>query len=88
MGGNAENRTIHELLLISHLYFDTYFNSGLCALFRRLLGYSIITKTELYILLTYLKAHKTSNLYEGYYWPVGQKQPRINWLRTHITRIS
>ena len=55
---------------------------GLCHLLDNLRIHSFITRAEYFILDDYLFANRS--IQNGYWWPKGEKEPRIRWLNLHI----
>ena len=63
--------------------------TGLCWLSNCLVRDNIISLEEMRIILDFIGEHPTeyykTNLY---YWPAGEKSPRIAFLKRHIKKLS
>lgn len=85
-------RTTKELLIILRDNIELSTINGLCFLNITLLYKNIITDAEHTIIHDYIynnQPSKKSKLYGGsdngfYYWPKGEKEPRLRWLKYHI----
>lgn len=80
-------RTDKELLEILLSNIDKLF-LGLCSLCRELYLRSIFTDIEFGHMYSYIRKHKPRNsrTKKGYlfYWEIGEKKPRIAWLKRQI----
>jgi hypothetical protein len=92
-----KERSIKELL---QLMLDNQhcFDEGLCKWASKLYPVRIITLTEFFILLNYIRDNRPSmfSSFEGfkwsfsrrYYWKPGNIVQRIKWLQYHIKKNS
>ena len=92
----VEARPISELLKLM-LEHQDFFRSGLCGIVFCLRDNELISFDEHQALLRFIKLnrpHPRSNLevisWQGtsYYWQIGNKKPRIQWLEYHIAQFS
>lgn len=70
--------------------------TGLCGLVHYRL--KKVTEEERYELLNYIRLHRPTRgkhfnqvqheVNDGYYWPSGEKQPRIDWLNDKIKKFK
>jgi len=84
-------RNINELLIILRKEVDDNLVSGMCVSINCLLtridfnGKGIVTCEECNMLRFYLRSNKPTGIEIGVYWfKIGLKQPRLNWLDEHI----
>jgi hypothetical protein len=81
-------RTTKELLEVM-LQYQVYFKAGLCQWINRLYSIDIIDVSEYKLLYSYIQNHeleKTNDIL--YWWPVGELQPRIDWINEQIKLLS
>lgn len=83
-----KTRTIRELLEVMLNNIDIMDN-GLCTLAYTLLEDGVFTEDEFITIYGYIQRNKPVNLHtimslDGYYWEIGEKRPRIKWLKKHI----
>lgn len=77
-------RSILELLKLLLSNIDML-ERGLCHLILKLRVRNYITDKELQILRQYLiKITPIEFEYDDFWWPKGEKEPRIRWLNLHI----
>lgn len=72
-------RTIDELLKIMIDNIDML-DSGLCLLIWELHMDKLMTDKEYRFLMSYIFEHSPNNINCGYWWPVSQIMPRLNFL--------
>lgn len=86
-------RQIKELLEVL-LKNINKLQTGLCGICILLKKENIISTKEKKILLKYIKSNRPKINYldldfmwcEFYYWRIGRKIPRLNWLKKHIKK--
>jgi hypothetical protein len=90
----AQSRSISELLIVLKEN-KKRFRYGLCVLIDELESEFIITYAESIKLHNYLVLYhpKTRNLPHwesrvGYYWPISEWSPRLQWINYHIKKLS
>jgi len=87
-----ETRTIKELLQLTLDNID-HLSTGLCSLIAYHLceNNRIITVDEWMILDDYIESNRPHNKHyytgDNYYWKIGNKTPRINWLKKQIKSL-
>lgn len=92
-------RTIKELLQLM-LNHREFFTEGLCGWKSKLFREGLINFEEYFLLKKYIKKNKPSMfsswytfksrfiaLYSSYYWAPQNIEPRIKWLKTHISKL-
>lgn len=79
----VKNRPIKELLQLMLDNFDKL-DAGLCALIKDLFLEALISKTEANELCAYLFKNKPNT--KMHWFPIGEKQPRIEWLQQQIKK--
>lgn len=77
-------RTTKELLEVMLENIDKL-KEGLCLLSLDLRCADLITRDEDMIIMLYLENNIKSSRFA---WPVGEKEPRIKWLKEQIEKIS
>ena len=84
-----KDRTIKELLELL-LENQHLFDSGLCIWAFELSTECQISIQEENMLYMYIKNNRPINLryFKGYYWPIGNIKPRIEWIKEHIKKNS
>ena len=81
-------RTEKELLQVL-LDNSSIMDAGLCWLIDDLLRQDIISVKEFLVLENYLYNNKPSNILSltEFWFPMGEKEPRINWLKEQINKL-
>jgi hypothetical protein len=85
-----QDRPIKELLELM-LEHQKLFETGLCLWSDSLFFSDKISFSEMHKLIKYIKDNKpwTSFFrFSAYYWPIGQIEPRIEWINEHIKKLS
>lgn len=93
-----KTRTIKELLELM-LGHQNLFQTGLCSWASYLYSYSVISLKESHSLRNYIKSNKPDEFssfdtfkqnitYSGYYWKMGEIQPRIVWINKQIKKLT
>jgi hypothetical protein len=81
-------RSIKELLelMLSH---QSLFRDGLCVYIYAMYVKDLITFLEYEILKNYLHKNKPKHTYNVlHWWPVGEIQPRIEWINKQLEKLS
>jgi hypothetical protein len=80
-----KNRSIKELLEVM-LDNQGHFCDGLCSWVSWLKHYEIVNNEESMVLRRYIDNNRpsTTKAVDVYYWPVCEKEPRVNWINEHI----
>lgn len=94
----TEERTIKELLQLM-LEHQELFNDGLCNWKSSLMHKSLISLEEYYVLKYYMRENKP-NMFSSwhvfkhrirftdvYYWTPNKIEPRVKWLKQHISKL-
>lgn len=82
-------RPIHVLLGELRKDFHTYFESGLCRLIRRMYLMDFFTMHEKMTLDNYLFVRRPHACeMTGFWWPIGHKESRIEWLEEQIEKTK
>lgn len=79
-------RTDKQLIQLVLDNFDKHFKSGLCNLALHLLFNRDITYNEYCLLMEIIKLGRPSKPY-GFWWPVGQREPRIEFLNKLLKQL-
>jgi hypothetical protein len=79
-------RTEKELLQVLLDNMDK-FETGLCIVTSILYSEGIITRYEKNVMHNYIYQYKPINSGAYYYWKIGKKQPRIDWLNEQINKL-
>lgn len=80
-------RTISELLTILRDNADVGYkgiSSGLCYESHRIFRYGLISDFEYEYLNDYINENIPVRIGSAYGWPIGEWQPRLEWLNQHI----
>ncbi len=85
-----QDRPIKELLELM-LEHKKLFENGLCLWCDSLFFFGKISFSEMCELKKYIENNRpwTSIFrFSAYYWPIGQIEPRIEWINYHIKKLS
>jgi hypothetical protein len=86
-------RPLHELfkIMIDKKNINLYFHYGLCGYANNLYHCSLITYEEKKAIQEYISINppegKVFSL-GNYYWRIGEKAPRIEYLKHHINKLN
>lgn len=80
--GSTPIRSISEILHV--LSKSSYLSAGLCEAIYRLGYENKITEEEYCLLRKYILMYIPENCHDGYWWPKGEVQPRLDWINSHI----
>lgn len=80
--------TLELLQILDKAVLETPYYSGLCMLIDYIWRDRIITAPEYIILLEYIQKHKpkTAIYHYPYWWPIGEKAPRHQFLQELIKK--
>ena len=94
----ATNRKLSAILQIMH---TNYVNAGICATIGTLYRKGVLSSTEYYaaqkyihsvwkpiLYYVFMHARCMSDYNSGYWWPLNNRQARLNFLNKHITRLQ
>lgn len=62
-----------------------YFECGMCIWAADLAGWDVITIGEYRKIESYIEGNRPSNAIGAYYWAQGEIEPRIEWIKYHIS---
>ena len=85
------NRDLKELLILLKYYIirqkpDIFY--GMCGEIYEMYSIGYLENTEISILIKFLEVNRPKGLEERNYWfPKGEKQPRIDWLNEQIYKL-
>jgi len=81
-------RTEKELLELM-LQYQVYFQTGMCNWVERFYAFDLIDESEYKLLYNYIQNHEPEETNDIlYWWPVGELQPRIDWINEQIKLLS
>jgi len=76
-------RTVKELFKLMLVHQDL-FSSGICYWLEGLRYSGLINKSEILMMLAYMRDNKPENARRFYWWDEGEIQPRLDWINQQI----
>lgn len=82
---------LEKLKEYAEIHLSYYTCSGLCICIEKMHKENIIDNYDSVLLTRYLRSHKPEHISFGgllvYWWPAGQKEPRLQWLEEQINSL-
>jgi hypothetical protein len=64
-----------------------YFEAGLCQWAANLYVHGVISRPERIALEDFFVGNRPESAYKAYWWPKGEMEPRIEWLKEQIKKL-
>jgi hypothetical protein len=66
---------------------EYYFGEGLCHWASKLYMHDVINNQERLLLEKFFSQNRPKNCIGSYWWPKGEIEPRIEWLKEQIKKL-